>query len=65
MLVKHVNELIGNTPLFEIPPQVHGLKNINLFAKLELLNPFGSVKTKVLGTFSKTTSNKSPVRVKL
>ena len=46
MLVKHVNELIGNTPLFEIPPQVHGLKNINLFAKLELLNPFGSVKDK-------------------
>jgi len=46
MLVKHVSELIGNTPLFKIPPQVHGLKNINLYAKLELLNPFGSVKDK-------------------
>ncbi len=46
MLVKHVSELIGNTPLFEIPQSVHGLKNINLFAKLELLNPFGSVKDK-------------------
>ncbi|MBS2010768.1 MAG: pyridoxal-phosphate dependent enzyme [Cyanobacteria bacterium SZAS TMP-1] len=46
MLVKHVSELIGNTPLFEIPQSVHGLKNVNLFAKLELLNPFGSVKDK-------------------
>jgi cysteine synthase/rhodanese-related sulfurtransferase len=46
MLVKHVSELIGNTPLFEIPQSVHGLKNIHLFAKLELLNPFGSVKDK-------------------
>jgi len=46
MLVRHVSELIGNTPLFEIPQSVHGLKNINLFAKLELLNPFGSVKDK-------------------
>lgn len=46
MLVKHVTELIGHTPLFEIPQEVHGLKNINLYAKLELLNPFGSVKDK-------------------
>jgi len=46
MLVQHVSELIGNTPLFEIPKSVHRLKNINLFAKLELLNPFGSVKDK-------------------
>jgi cysteine synthase B len=46
MLVRHVSELIGNTPLFEIPSEIHGLKNINLFAKLELLNPFGSVKDK-------------------
>lgn len=46
MLVRHVSELIGNTPLFEISPEIHGLKNINLYAKLELLNPFGSVKDK-------------------
>ncbi len=46
MLVKHVRELIGHTPLFEIPEEVHGLKNITLYAKLELLNPFGSVKDK-------------------
>lgn len=46
MLVRQVSELIGNTPLFEIPRSVHGLKNVNLFAKLELLNPFGSVKDK-------------------
>ncbi len=46
MLVKHVTELIGDTPLFEIDPKLHGLKNIDLYAKLELLNPFGSVKDK-------------------
>ncbi len=46
MIVKNVTQLIGNTPLLEIDPSVHGLKNVNLFAKLELLNPFGSVKDK-------------------
>lgn len=46
MLVRHVTELIGDTPLFEIDPKLHGLKNIDLYAKLELLNPFGSVKDK-------------------
>lgn len=46
MLVKHITELIGDTPLFEIDPKIHGLKNIDLYAKLELLNPFGSVKDK-------------------
>ncbi|HEY9774335.1 MAG TPA: pyridoxal-phosphate dependent enzyme [Planktothrix sp.] len=46
MIVKQVTELIGNTPMLEIDPEIHGLKNINLFAKLELFNPFGSVKDK-------------------
>jgi cysteine synthase/rhodanese-related sulfurtransferase len=46
MIAKQITELIGNTPLLEIAPAVHGLKNINLYAKLELLNPFGSVKDK-------------------
>jgi len=46
MIVKRITELIGNTPLLEIDPSIHGLKNINLFAKLELFNPFGSVKDK-------------------
>lgn len=44
MLIKSIFELIGNTPLLEIAPTVHGLQNINLFAKLEHLNPFGSIK---------------------
>lgn len=37
-------DAIGNTPLVRIDPAVHGLENIDLYAKLELLNPFGSVK---------------------
>lgn len=39
-----ITEAIGNTPLVRIDPVVHGLRNIDLYAKLELLNPFGSVK---------------------
>jgi cysteine synthase B len=39
-----ITEAIGNTPLVRIDPAVHGLANIDLYAKLELLNPFGSLK---------------------
>lgn len=39
-----ITEAIGNTPLVRIDPSVHGLRRIDLYAKLELLNPFGSVK---------------------
>jgi cysteine synthase/rhodanese-related sulfurtransferase len=39
-----ITEAIGNTPLVRIDPAVHGLRNVDLYAKLELLNPFGSVK---------------------
>ncbi|HVO29076.1 MAG TPA: pyridoxal-phosphate dependent enzyme [Candidatus Paceibacterota bacterium] len=47
MIYKHISELIGNTPLLEIDPKVHGLKKINLYAKLEYYNPFGSIKDRV------------------
>ncbi|CAM5374463.1 hypothetical protein SPURM210S_05348 [Streptomyces purpurascens] len=39
-----ITEAIGNTPLVRLDPAVHGLRNIDLFAKLEMLNPWGSVK---------------------
>ncbi|WP_030411372.1 pyridoxal-phosphate dependent enzyme [Streptomyces sp. NRRL S-1448] len=39
-----ITEAIGNTPLVRIDPAVHGLHHIDLYAKLEMLNPFGSVK---------------------
>lgn len=39
-----ITEAIGNTPLVRIDPAVHGLRNIDLYAKLEMLNPFGSLK---------------------
>ncbi|MBM9506201.1 pyridoxal-phosphate dependent enzyme [Actinacidiphila acididurans] len=39
-----ITEAIGNTPLVRIDPAVHGLEHIDLYAKLELFNPFGSVK---------------------
>ncbi|MFJ9413587.1 pyridoxal-phosphate dependent enzyme [Streptomyces sp. NPDC101227] len=39
-----ITEVIGNTPLVRLDPAVHGLRHIDLYAKLEMLNPFGSVK---------------------
>ncbi|MBC9726003.1 pyridoxal-phosphate dependent enzyme [Streptomyces sp. TRM68367] len=44
MRYDNITEAIGNTPLVRIDPAVHGLEHIDLYAKLELLNPFGSVK---------------------
>lgn len=43
---KHVHELIGNTPLVEIT-QFELPKGVRLFAKLEYLNPGGSVKDRL------------------
>ncbi|MEZ0091982.1 pyridoxal-phosphate dependent enzyme [Streptacidiphilus sp. EB129] len=39
-----ITQAIGDTPLVRIDPAVHGLRSIDLYAKLEMLNPFGSVK---------------------
>lgn len=44
MLYTHISELIGNTPLLNIPVEVHGIEGIELFAKLEYFNPFWSIK---------------------
>ncbi|AWZ08383.1 MULTISPECIES: pyridoxal-phosphate dependent enzyme [unclassified Streptomyces] len=44
MRYESIIEAIGNTPLVRIDPAVHGLRNIDLYAKLEMLNPFGSLK---------------------
>jgi cysteine synthase len=43
-VVDSMSELIGNTPMLRMDPAKTGLKNIQLYAKLEHLNPFGSVK---------------------
>ncbi|WP_243115048.1 pyridoxal-phosphate dependent enzyme [Natranaerovirga pectinivora] len=47
MLYNNITELIGNTPILRISPEVHKLKNIELYAKLEFYNPFGSVKDRI------------------
>jgi len=47
MIYQHITELIGNTPLLKIDSVVHGLEHIDLYAKLEFYNPFGSVKDRV------------------
>ncbi|MBM3204851.1 pyridoxal-phosphate dependent enzyme [Candidatus Uhrbacteria bacterium] len=47
MLYRNITELIGNTPLLQIDPSVHSIPNVNLYAKLEYYNPFGSVKDRM------------------
>lgn len=47
MIYDDVTELIGNTPLLRLNPAVHGLPGVDLYAKLESHNPFGSVKDRV------------------
>jgi cysteine synthase/rhodanese-related sulfurtransferase len=47
VIVEHVTELIGNTPLLRLPACLHGREDVELYAKLELLNPFGSVKDRI------------------
>jgi len=48
MIVDKMTDLIGNTPLIRIPNEITGLKNIDLYGKLEMLNPFGSVKDRTV-----------------
>ncbi|WP_019926469.1 pyridoxal-phosphate dependent enzyme [Nocardia sp. BMG111209] len=47
MRYDHITDLIGNTPLLRLDPAVHGLPRVQLYAKLEFFNPFGSVKDRV------------------
>ncbi|PKO99102.1 MAG: diaminopimelate epimerase [Bacteroidetes bacterium HGW-Bacteroidetes-8] len=43
-LITKITDLIGNTPIIKIDKKLHGLNGVELFAKLEYLNPFGSLK---------------------
>lgn len=47
MIYNNITELIGNTPLLKIDPSVHGLKNFEIYSKLEYYNPFGSLKDRI------------------
>ncbi|WP_328394917.1 pyridoxal-phosphate dependent enzyme [Nocardia sp. NBC_00416] len=46
-IYQHITDLIGDTPLLRLDPAVHGLDGVELYAKLESHNPFGSVKDRV------------------
>ena len=47
MIVEHITDLIGNTPLLRIPEAIHGIPNLTVYAKLEMMNPMGSVKDRI------------------
>jgi cysteine synthase B len=40
MILTSIVEHIGNTPLLLIPEEVHGISGLEIYAKLEYLNPF-------------------------
>lgn len=44
MIIDSMTQAIGNTPLLLIDSKKHGIPGLKLYAKLELLNPFGSIK---------------------
>lgn len=44
MILTSITELIWNTPLLLIPEWVHGISGLEIYAKLEYLNPFWSIK---------------------
>lgn len=47
MIYQDITELIGNTPLLRLAPERHGIEGVDLYAKLEFYNPFGSVKDRI------------------
>ena len=47
MIYNSVIDMIGQTPMLKIPADVHGLKHIDVYAKLEYMNPYGSVKDRI------------------
>ena len=51
MLLTHISQAIGNTPLLKIDESVHGITNLELYCKLEFLNPFGSIKDRPASYF--------------
>lgn len=44
LVIDSITDLIGNTPILKLNPAKTSLANIDLYAKLEHLNPFGSIK---------------------
>lgn len=44
MLYNNIEDLIGNTPLLKISGEKYGLRDADIYMKLEYLNPFGSIK---------------------
>ena len=47
MIYDRITDLIGDTPLLKLPQSVHELDNIDVYAKLELRNPWGSLKDRI------------------
>ncbi|MDE1171624.1 MAG: pyridoxal-phosphate dependent enzyme [Verrucomicrobium sp.] len=47
MIIEKIQDAIGRTPIMKLDPAKTGLKNIDLYAKLDLLNPFGSLKDRI------------------
>jgi cysteine synthase len=51
MILNHISEAIGNTPILKINESVHCIKNLELYCKLEYMNPFWSLKDRPASYF--------------
>jgi len=64
MILSHISEAIGNTPMLKIDKSIHWIKNLELYCKLEYMNPFWSLKDRPASYFiddMKLLPNKSKV----
>ncbi|KPU27537.1 cysteine synthase [Caloranaerobacter sp. TR13] len=47
--IENISQIIGNTPMFKFDNKAYDIpKNVNIFAKLEYLNPGGSIKDRTV-----------------
>lgn len=58
MILTSIIEHIGNTPLLLIPEDIHGFIGLEIYAKLEFLNPFWSIKDRTALGIMKESGNK-------
>ncbi len=58
MILKSITEHIWNTPLLLIPESVHNITGVEIYAKLEYLNPFWSLKDRTALSILKESNNK-------
>lgn len=61
MIKNSIIDCIGNTPLVKIDENIHGFKGLEIYAKCEFLNPFGSIKDRTALALLENTKNNEAI----